>query len=161
MKYCLFTLSFLILSHSFSQTETNKKRSIYFELAGSGGIASINFEKEFLIKPKSTFVWRTGLSFAPIDKNNGTGIVFPFMVHWIKGENAHKLDIGIGQGVTITTRGSFFALTTACIGYRYQTPSKKWFYRVAYTPLISYLIDFQIQHWGGISIGYTLNNKKQ
>ena len=77
MKYCLFTLSFLILSHSFSQTETNKKRSIYFELAGSGGIASINFEKEFLIKPKSTFVWRTGLSFAPIDKNNGTGIVFP------------------------------------------------------------------------------------
>ena len=154
-------MSFSILSFSFGQTEIIDKRSIYFELAGSGGIASINFEKEFLIKPKGSLVWRTGLSLAPIDRNNGTGILFPLMVHWIKGENRYKLDIGLGQGITITTRGSFFALTTASIGYRYQNPSKKWFYRVAYTPLISYLIDFQIQHWGGISFGYTLNNKKQ
>ncbi len=161
MKLIVVITSLFISFFSFAQTETSKKKSICFELAGSGGIASINFEKEFLIKPKSTFVWRTGLSFAPIDKNNGTGIVFPLMVHWLKGENNHKLDIGIGQGVTITTRGSFFALTTASIGYRYQNPSKKWFYRVAYTPLIYYLIDFQVQHWGGISIGYTLNNKKQ
>lgn len=160
-KYHLLLLSFLIKCICYGQIKTSNKRTIYFELAGSGGIASINYEKEFAIKPKSTFIWRTGLSFAPIDKNNGTGIVFPLMVHWVKGENAHKLDIGLGQGITVTTRGSFFALTTASIGYRYQNPSKKWFYRVAYTPLISYLIDFQIQHWGGISFGYTLNNKKQ
>ena len=108
MKYCLFTLCFLLLLPSYSQNKTDNKSSVFFELAGSGGIASFNFEKQFLIKPKSAFSWRAGLSLAPIDKNNGTGIVFPLMFHWEKGENSHKLDIGVGQGVTITTRGSFF-----------------------------------------------------
>lgn len=105
--------------------------------------------------------WRAGLSFAPIDKNNGTGIVFPIMLNALIGKKSHHLELGAGQGVTVTTKGSFFTLTTAAIGYRYQSESKKWFYRVTYTPLISYLVDFQFQQWGGISIGYTFNHNKK
>jgi hypothetical protein len=141
---------------TYGQTESNKSQSLFFEIAGSGGLGSINYEKHFFHKSYTEYTWRAGLSFAPIDKNNGTGIVFPIMVNSYIGKKSHKLEFGIGQGITITTKGSFFALTTAAIGYRYQPRYKNWFCRVTYTPLISYLVDFQIQQWGGISIGYSL-----
>ncbi len=162
MKHSLFIL--LLLLHTLitsGQSYSIKTKSIFFEIAGSGGLGSINFEKHFYKKNKTEFTWRAGLSLAPIDRNNGTGIVFPLMINTLIGKKSNKLEFGLGQGITITTRGSFFALTAACIGYRYQSETKKWFYRVTYTPLISYLVDFQIQQWGGISIGYTFNNKLQ
>jgi len=154
-------LLLLVLTTNLGQAQSEQKRkSLYFELAGSGGLGSINYEKLFFKKNKTELTWSAGLSIAPIDKNNGFGIVFPLMIHSMIGKSAHKLEFGLGQGVTITTRGSFFTLTTAAIGYRYQSESKNWFYRVTYTPLISYLVDFQIQQWGGLSIGYTLNSEK-
>lgn len=161
MKQSFFLLFLLTITSSLTlgQTKFSKRKSVFLELAGSGGIGSINYEKLFAKKNTTEFTWRMGLSFAPIDKNNGTGIVFPLMISSLIGKNAHKLEFGLGQGITVTTKGSFFALTTAAIGYRYQSTAKKWFYRVTYTPLISYLVDFQIQHWGGISIGYSFNNK--
>ena len=156
MKYKVLFLFVLLIQFAFGQTSPQTK-SVYFEIAGSGGLGSINLEKAFCRKKFTDFTWRAGLSLAPIDNNNGTGIVFPLMVNAIVGKHAHKLEIGAGQGITITTKGSFFALGTAVIGYRYQPPTKKWFYRVTYTPLISYIVDFQIQQWAGFSIGYTLN----
>ncbi|MDQ3109021.1 MAG: hypothetical protein M3R17_03915 [Bacteroidota bacterium] len=158
MKQFLIILFLVFFSIKISaQTDLIKRKSVFFELAGSGGLGSINFEKSFRKKNNTEFTWRVGLSIAPIDKNNGVGIVFPLMVNAIIGKNAHKIEFGLGQGITITTKGSFFFLTTAAIGYRYQREDKHWFYRVTYTPLISYLADFQVQQWGGISIGYTLN----
>lgn len=154
----LFVLIFFV-SNVFGQKELNKRNSIYFELAGSGGLGSINFEQSFYKKNFTELTWRAGLSFAPIDKNNGIGIVFPVMINALLGKSSHKLDLGIGQGITVTTKGSAFLLTTAVIGYRFQPSSKPWFWRVGYTPLISYLIDFQVQHWGGVSVGYTFKNK--
>ena len=100
-------------------------------------MGSFNFEKVFLKKSNTEYTWRAGLSFAPIDKNNGTGIVIPLMINTLIGKSSHKLELGLGQGITITTKGNFFALTTAAIGYRYQPDSKNWFYRATYTPLIS------------------------
>lgn len=149
----------LFANFTFGQTSFEKRKSIYFELAGSGGVGSINYEKLFFRKKQIDFTWRLGLSFAPIDENNGTGIVFPLMINSIIGKNSHKLELGLGQGITITTKSGFFALTTAAIGYRYQPTTRKWFYRVTYTPLISYLVDFQVQQWAGVSIGYTFNSK--
>tara|TARA_R100000951_G_C2622977_1_gene175122 strand:+ start:268 stop:795 length:528 start_codon:yes stop_codon:yes gene_type:complete len=160
MKYVLlFIFLNLFLSSVNGQTEFKKKNSIYLELAGSGGFGSLNFEQSFFKKNMTELTWRAGLSFAPIDKNNGTGIVFPIMINTLFGTSSHKAELGLGQGITITTRGSAFALTTAVAGYRYAPANKNWFYRVSYTPLISYLVDVQIQHWGGISIGYTFKNK--
>lgn len=135
----------LVSTFTYGQKDSYKRKSVFFEIAGSGGLGSINFEKLFCKKNNIEFTWRAGLSFAPIDKNNGTGIVFPLMINTLIGKNSHILELGLGQGLTITTKGRFFPLTTATIGYRYQSESKKWFYRVTYTPLISYLFDFQIQ----------------
>ena len=155
---------FIIILSSVSkvilgQSDTYKKRYVYFELAGSGGLGSINYEVPLLKKSKIEYTFRSGFSIAPIDKNNGFGLVFPLMVNSIIGRGTHKLELGVGQGITVTTRGSFFILTTACLGYRHQPETKRWFYRITYTPLISYLVDFQVQQWAGFSIGYTLYKK--
>jgi hypothetical protein len=159
MRQLSFILFLTIISVvTLGQTDRNKRNSVYLEVAGSGGLGSINYEELFWKRNNTEFTWRAGLSFAPIDRNNGVGIVFPLMINSIIGANSHKLEVGVGQGVTVTTKGKFFALSTAAIGYRYQSDSKKLFYRVAYTPLVSYLIDFQVQHWAGISVGYTFKN---
>lgn len=157
-KVTIIILLTTIALLTYGQKGSDKRKSVFIEIAGSGGLGSINYERLLFTKNKTEFTWRAGLSFAPIDKNNGAGIVFPFMINTLIGKNVHKLELGFGQGITITTKGSIFSLTTAAIGYRYQSQAKKWFYRVTYTPLISYLVDFQIQQWGGISVGYTLNN---
>jgi hypothetical protein len=145
----------MISNFCFAQTDFVKRKSIYFEFAGSGGLVSFNYESSFFQKNKTELSWRAGLSLATIDKNNGVGIVFPVLLNAIIGKNSHKLELGLGQGFTITTKGQFFMLTNAVIGYRFQSERNNWFYRVSYTPLISYIVDFQIQQWAGISIGYT------
>jgi len=157
MKHIIHLLILSCTACSFGQSAADQRKSVFLEVAGSGGLGSLNYEQLFLRKNTTDFTWRAGLSFAPIDKNNGTGIVFPVMVNALIGKQSHQLELGLGQGITLTTRGSFFALTTAAVGYRYQSDSKPWFYRVTYTPLISYLVDFQIQQWGGVSVGYSFN----
>ncbi|MBP8916938.1 MAG: hypothetical protein KBG70_09365 [Chitinophagales bacterium] len=152
------TTILLILFSTLLFGQKKERKSFFLEIGGSGGLGSINYESEFFTKNHTDFTWRAGLSIAPIDKNNGVGIVFPLMINSICGKNAHKLEYGLGQGITITTKGSFFALTTAVLGYRYQPETKSWYYRVSYTPLISYLVDLQIQQWGVLSIGYTFNH---
>ena len=145
----------LAAATNITAQDTKKTNYFSFEIGGSGGLGSINIERPFLQKEKSSFSWRAGLSFAPIDKNNGFGIVFPIMVHGVFGQNAHKIDAGFGQGITITTRGQFFARMPLSFGYRFQPTDKRYYLRIAYTPLVSYLVDFQFQHWGGITFGYT------
>lgn len=143
-----------------AQTEA-KSKSIYLELAGSGGLGSVNYEQDFYLFNKGALAWRAGFSVAPIDKNNGVGLVFPLMAHAKIGTGSSQVDLGVGQGFTMTTKGAFFLLTTASVGYRFQKETSPWFFRAAYTPLISYIVDFQVQHWGGLSIGYTLNASKK
>lgn len=139
----------------YGQLEFPRKNSVFMEIAGSGGLGSLNYERAFLRKSHSEFTFRAGLSFAPIDKNNGTTLIFPIMVNSLIGKSSHKFELGLGQGISITTKGKLFALSTLALGYRYQSINSKWFYRLTYTPLISYIVDFQIQHWGGLSIGYS------
>lgn len=131
-----------------------------FELAGSGGIASFNYESSFHSRKSNTLYYRLGFSLAPIDRNNGTALVFPLMLHTNIGQNAHKLDLGIGQTVSITTKGHIFFLMPVSMGYRFQPENKRHYWRIAYTPIVSYLIDFQWQHWAGITYGLQLSSKK-
>ena len=143
-----------------AQTNRSEPLSFFVELGGSGGLGSINIERPLYRFNPTQLNWRAGLSIAPIDRNNGTAIVFPLMINALIGKSAHRLDLGIGQGLTVTTKGRLFALTTPAVGYRYQSDAGPWFYRIAYTPLVSYIVDFQIQHWAGVSVGYTFNRQK-
>ncbi len=158
---CFITLLIALCSTTLhAQTEV-KSKSVYLELAGSGGLGSVNYEQDFYLFEKGALAWRAGFSMAPIDKNNGVGLVFPLMAHAKIGTGSSQVDLGVGQGFTMTTKGAFFLLTTASVGYRFQKETSPWFFRAAYTPLISYIVDFQVQHWGGLSIGYTLNASKK
>jgi hypothetical protein len=166
-------LAFLLMAGATS-VYGQKDRSLSFELAGSGGFGSINFEKNIYLKSENEPIvdelmspkkigfrldMRYGFSVTPVDKNNGVVLIFPVMLHAVKSKGNHGLDLGLGQTISITTRGRFFIMMPASIGYRFQPLDKKYYVRFAYTPIISYLIDFQYQHWGGITFGYRLKNK--
>ncbi|MFT6503534.1 MAG: hypothetical protein ACJASQ_003671 [Crocinitomicaceae bacterium] len=148
---------FLVGISSFSYGQ--KEKFLSFELAGSGGIASINYESEFFRKEKIGLTYRLGFSFAPIDKNNGTALVFPLMVHGTYGKGSHRLDAGIGLALTVTTRAAFYVKTPMSLGYRFQPTDKNYYLRLAYTPIMGYIVDFNVQHWGGFTFGYKLNRK--
>jgi hypothetical protein len=130
-----------------------KRKSLYLELGGSGGFGSFNFEWNFMTRNKFRWMLRTGISGTYIDKNNGAGFIFPVMIHGVYGQK-HGLDVGIGQALTITTRGGAFLRTPLSIGYRLEPTKSRVFYRFSYTPIVSYLVDFQWEHWGGTSIGF-------
>lgn len=52
-------------------------------------------------------------------------------------------------------------MLTPLVGYRYQSPqttAHPWFYRVTYTPIISYLLQFQYQHW--LRLVWGINGKQ-
>lgn len=155
LQRTVFLLLFFSPTITLSQSRILKPCSFSIEAGGSGGLGSLNLERDFKKTEKWTFHWRAGLSYTPIDKNNGAGIIFPLLVHGVYGQKAHKLDLAIGQGITITTHGQFFTRTPLVVGYRFQPIDKHYYLRIAYTPLVSYLVDFQLQHWGGITFGYT------
>lgn len=142
-----------------STFHAQKQQFFSFELAGSGGLASLNYEKSFLEKRNYAILGRVGFSYGPIDANNGGVLIFPLMAHAVIGPKSHKLDIGIGQTFSLTTKGHIFILMPSTFGYRYQPTSKNYYWRFAYTPIFSYLIDFQTQHWGGITYGYNFSRK--
>lgn len=133
-----------------------KPQYLHAEIGGNGGLGSLSYEKEFREKEKLALAWKLGFSLAPVDRNNGTGLVFPLMLQVKTGKKSHHLEAGLGQGITVTTKLAWFVRGTALLGYRYENPQKHWVYRVSYTPLVSYLVDFQYQHWAGISIGYRI-----
>ncbi|MCH2235755.1 MAG: hypothetical protein MK078_16055 [Crocinitomicaceae bacterium] len=95
------SLFILILFFSFRGLTQQNFWSL--ELGSSGGIASINFEHKVLDKDKLDIHMRYGFSLAPVNPNNGTNLVFPIMGHFIYGAYKHKLDLGIGQALSLTT----------------------------------------------------------
>lgn len=165
----MLTIILLFFGCTFVRAQ---ERSIFLEIGGSGGLGSINYEAPLWIPsdygpkfrdmcgspPHSSFLftWRAGFSLSPIDKNNGVAIIFPAMVNWVYGCGKHKLEIGGGFAPTITTKGSFYIKSPLLAGYRFEPTDKRWFARISYTPIVGWLVDYQWQHWAGISIGYKL-----
>ena len=156
----MYKLILLIFALCASVCYGQNDRYVTFELSGVGGFASLNYEKSFFKKGVNDISYRFGFSVTPIDKNNGMVLIFPVMIHDVIGKTAHKLDLGIGQSFSVTTKGDFFILMPISFGYRYQPEDKKYYLRLAYTPLVSYLIDFQWQHWAGFTYGYRLNKRE-
>lgn len=144
----------LILAMPLVQAQ---ERSLFLELGGSGGLGSVNYEQTLHSWDKVSLSVRAGLSFTPVDKNNGIVIGIPLLANLILGTGHWQGEVGIGQGLSITTRGQPFVLGLLQGGVRYQGEGKRFYYRMNYTPLVSYLIDFQVQHWAGLSVGYWLH----
>ncbi|THB66651.1 MAG: hypothetical protein D6B26_02465 [Spirochaetaceae bacterium] len=152
-----FLFIFFFLCGSFS-IYASQPFYISLELAGSGGLASINAEKTIIQQGNIDLGLRAGFSIAPIDRNNGTTLVFPLMIQTSWGSPVHKAEFGFGQSISITTRGNFHVLLPLSLGYRLSPAGSRFFFRFSYTPLISWLLDQQWQHWAGLSIGYRMGD---
>ncbi|MEM1218553.1 MAG: hypothetical protein AAGH79_06560 [Bacteroidota bacterium] len=131
----------------------------HVEALGTGGLGSFSYEQQFMGYAKGQLSWRVGLSAFPIDQNTGTVLVFPLILQGQHGQKWLRLEYGVGQTPSITTRGAFFMRASGLLGLRLERESSPWIVRASYTPLISYLIDFQFEHWGGLSVGYRLQKK--
>lgn len=136
---------------AFAQT-----KSLSLELGGSAGLASINYEKAFREASNHQLAYRIGLSGFPIDRNSGMAFVLPFALQARWGTGPHRLEAAMGLSLSFTTRLKLFSQAIPAIAYRYQAPDKRIFYKLSYTPLISFLFHWQYQHWAGITIGYDL-----
>ena len=154
MKKTIFILFIFYTSICCAQ------HAVFIEVGGSGGLGSLNYEKRYKHEQALSYALRVGFSLAPVDKNNGTALVFPLMINGLYGKSSHKMELGLGQTISVTTKGSAFIMGIARWGYRFEPENRKYFLSVAYTPIISYLLDFQWQHWGGIGIGFKLNSKR-
>ncbi|MGB1102831.1 MAG: hypothetical protein ACPG21_04315 [Crocinitomicaceae bacterium] len=151
-RFILITVLSFLLCPAFGQSG----KYISFELGGSGGIASFNYEKVLKSFGTDHFPMRYGISFAPLDANNGNSFVFPIMFHSKWGGNGRFADLGIGQALTLTTRGSAFIRMPLSIGYRFEPEEKRYCLRAAYTPIVSYIFNFQWENWAGLAFGYQL-----
>jgi hypothetical protein len=170
-----FIIIFLtLLWHSMLSAQ--KHSTFSFELAGSGGFGSFNYEKNIfwrqklepildeLASPKkigNEVDFRVGLSFTPVDPNNGIVLIFPVMLHYHFYKDNHGFDIGLGQTLSMTTKGNFFIRMPFSAGYRFQPLDKNYYLRFSYTPIMSYLLDLQYQHWAGITWGYKLKKHEK
>ncbi len=141
--------------HVHSQNRT----WVSLELGGNGGLYSVNLEKSLLFDKPDHWQWRGGISIIP--SSGRIEWVVPAGISYLAGKTGHYMELGLGQGIAIAwdyTNGwvHAFPRATATLGYRWMPADSRWFFRLAYTPLVSYLVDFQYQHWGGITAGYRL-----
>lgn len=167
MKSFLFAVTLII----FGCEANSQERNVFLEIGGSGGLGSLNYEANLITsgylnppfkptgkKDRSGIAWRlnwrAGIGASPIDKNNGWVLVFPAMLHYAYGRHDHKLEVGGGLATSVTTKGSAFVKSPFLIGYKYIPEAGRLFFRLSYTPLFTWLVDLQWQHWAGVSIGY-------
>lgn len=122
------------------------KSTVYVEVFGQGILCSINYDYRF----HPNFSFRIGSGFAIY--------VFslPITVNLLIGtETPHHLELGCGF-VFLGYRNLSGMVPTANLGYRYQPKTGGFFFKIAWTPIISVKSNFdEGKMWGGVSIGYT------
>ncbi|MEM7036236.1 MAG: hypothetical protein AAF570_04585 [Bacteroidota bacterium] len=155
----------IFLSSLPLKAQTTARNTLFFEFGGSGGLFSLNYDGIFKEKEASAFSARVGLTSFPVS-NNGLFFVVPATANWLYGAGKHKLEAGLGIAPTVGFQveqviSGFFVRGIPVLGYRYQKPEGGFFFRATYTPLISFIIDFQMQQWAGLSFGWSWKGGKK
>lgn len=131
----------------------------FVEVGGSGGFASVNFDKGFLSFKQGFLTGRIGLGYFQGEKyySNTFGVfVIPTMFNCMLGKNPNWLETGFGLSLGISVKPSIYSRITPTLGYRYQkTDDKGLFFRITYTPVLPSGFGDQFNQWAGISFGYS------
>lgn len=135
------TVLLLALAHAAST-------DAFVELGGSGGLASVNIATE--LGPPSLRA-RVGFSTVPLDRNTGWVVIVPVL---LEAESPGPLSVvgGAGLGLSSTTKLHPHVRGTLSLGGRWRPKGPLWV-GAAYTPLISFLLDRQWEHWAGVQVG--------
>lgn len=143
---------FLLLLSSSLSAQRLWEHYTYGEIGGTGGLYSFGWEGVV----QNTTAVQVGISAIPADGE----LIFtvPAVVKYVHGKTLHRPEIGLGLGTSVVNRTGLkgFVRGIGLIGWRYQAVDSRWCYRAFYSPLISFLTDFQWQHWGGFGISYRL-----
>ncbi len=158
----LFIFSFI----TSNAQEEYVKNAVYLELAGNGGLYSVNYERAF--SPK--FMLRAGFASWSSTELFGESTIttIPVMVNTLFGTGNHRIEGGLGL-VLGTEKykgdGSFFGgdnskdnilPLTGTAGYRYQKSFGGLIFRAGLTPFLnlkdSEYPDFNFS--AGASVGY-------
>lgn len=154
-------LVILLSSCCLVNAQADLKNAVFAEIGGNGYYYSVNYERNL----SKRILVRLGIGTA-----NGF-LTIPVLGGKYFGDGKHHFEMtggvtfasesinpsGLPEG-EIRARHLF---ATTFIGYRYQTPEKKFLFRVGYTPLLriysSYAgtsNDNHVYQMGGLSFGY-------
>jgi hypothetical protein len=132
---CIFFTNYLIAQ---SSTELNRN-IVYVEGATKGAVYSINYERSFKFGEKLAWSYRIG-GFVGKD-----AIALPLGINAIAGKNIHHAEVSL---VAIPYVDHYHSLwngknsadkylyVTTTIGYRYQKPGGRLYFKVAGGPLL-------------------------
>lgn len=154
--YIIIALIVLLTASTASaQSYYHRENGIYLEIFGTGGEASINYEKII----NNMISVRVGIG--------GTGVIFeeglaiPFSVSYLAGGNQNYLEMGIGGSYLSLsddfTDDTYLNITESqvvangIIGYRYLG-DYGYTFRLAFTPAIT---TDGFQAMGGAMLGFT------
>lgn len=164
------TVAALLMLQFVSRAQSH---NIFIEAGGSGGLGSVNYEYWFPPRINTViaeshgadeaisynrYVLRGGIGLSPVDRNNGWVIVMPMMANlvWGRHTSPHRIEIGGGIAPSITTKGAWYIKSPLVLGYRWNPYDKRVIFRAGYTPIVGWLVDYQWQHWFGVSFGWVI-----
>jgi hypothetical protein len=143
-----------------AQDSDLRKNGLLFSIGGEGGIYTLAYERQFgshkTIKP----FLRLGMSIFPIDQR--TTLALPISSGAIYNKNKINISLGVGIGPSISYYsfgGSAWRLYSRLFmetGVRYFLKTGKYSIGLRYTPFVSFVENFQYEHWGAITLGIHL-----
>jgi hypothetical protein len=162
MKTITSIVFLLILSCSSGYSQVDFKRNtIYGELLGAGGLASLNFDYR-LGKNPAGFGIRAGVGF--FQWNNSASLSFPLMGNYLIGKNGNYFELGLGTSIGYEyildsssqiqhTSEEGFRLRAPIfnLGYRRQVLAGGLNFRIGLSPQVSFY------HFGGAAINWFPN----
>ena len=172
MKYsCLVVAIFCCINFSFSQKNEFSNNEIVLDLGGIGGFGALSFQKKMFEINQVQISGKLGISFFRFKDFTQTfnpDILVPFSINLNRQFNKFGFQIGIGQTVSsiVTVSSNFQSKErentvsgSLMLGMKFDNPQKRMTYSIFYSPIFQQYNRYR--HWGGMSIGFKLKNKKQ
>lgn len=149
MTKTLLTVLFLIIT---SSSIAQKSKSVFLEVGGNGGLASLNFDSR-LNNTEKGLGYRIGFGFIPptyefFDSRPAIWTI-PVGLNYLVGNNRHHLETGLGMtyyffkgttsdvwGIYENDKGSGIVFVPS-VGYRYAPKGKAFQGRLFISPLIN------------------------
>jgi hypothetical protein len=132
----------------------------YAELGGNGLGFSINYEHMILLKKKDYFVFKIGVGYYPY--KNEQNYTIPITLGKLYRKHRYFLETGIGAVIYRSVKGRLNYNITGTLGYRKSFKQNKYFYKIAFTPYVTFnrdekkkinFRDYDINPYVGFGIG--------
>lgn len=139
------------------RAEKERKDLVYFEMGGNAGVYSLNYDRiAFVLNEKHRLGFRVGFSWLPVQVLDYVNVcTFPLMANYIYGGPQHRLELGMGVTMRLTTTEQQLTMRPSfsqAIVYRFQPLDDLFVIRFGLTPL---WFD-HFMPWAGFSLGRAL-----